>query len=158
MKKLYAFAAIALLTLILSTAVRAQEWTKEQTEVWKVVQDEWANWKAGNIDAMAAAIHEKYQGWSSDSPLPVGKTEMIAWYNSMKGQMKVNYLELQPARITVTKTSAVVDYYFSANATYTMGGNTETKDMQGKAVEFYVLESGKWLLLGDMTVFVPAGK
>jgi len=152
MKKLLGLALTASMMLVMTAATFAQEWTKDQTEVWKVVEDSWVKWKAGDIDGMAASLHEKYQGWSSDAPLPMGKADVVKWYNDMKGMMKITYYFIEPARISVTKTSAVVDYYFSFSATYTMGEKSEDHSTKGKNVEFYVLEGGKWLLLGDMTL------
>ena len=152
MKKLISLVLIASMMLLLAAATFAQEWTKEQSEVWKVVEDSWVKWKAGDIDGMTASFHDKYQGWSSDAPLPMGKADVVKWYNDMKGMMKINYYFIEPARIAMTKSGALVDYYFSFNATYTSGDKSEAVATKGKNVEFYVLEGGKWLLLGDMTL------
>ena len=153
MKKSIALAVAVGVMLFLSTASLAQDWTKEQTELWKVVEDTWMKWKTGDIDGMATFIHERYQGWSSDAPLPVSKSKMMEWYKSMKDVLKVSFVEVEPARITITKEAAVVDYYFSAKMTYTMGEEKKSEEISGKNVEFYVKDGGKWLLLGDMTVF-----
>ncbi len=155
MKKLALSAFIAAVMLCSATSALAQEWTKEQSELWNVVMNTWVTWKAGDIDGMAVYFHEKYQGWSSDAPLPVGKTEIFKWYKEMKEFMKVDYISAEPARIVITKNAAVVDYYFSVNATYTRGEEKKSEVMKGKNVEFYVKEDGKWLMLGDMTVFDP---
>jgi len=153
MKKILAFAGIAMVMLFYGTTVLAQDWTKEQTELWKVVEDTWTKWKTGDIDGMAANFHERYQGWSNSAPLPVGKATMMEWYKSMKDMMKVNYVEVQPARITITKDVAVVDYYFTLNTTTKVNEEAKTEDSSGKNVEFYLKENGKWLLIGDMTYF-----
>lgn len=138
-------------TLVFTAGISlAQEWSKDQTEVWKVVQETWKGWKAGDAAVVAASFHDKYQGWSDDSPLPVGKQAVMDWYNSMKDSMKMSFYSVEPARIVVLKSAAVVDYYYSFNVSWTMGDKTESKDMKGKIVEFYVNEGGKWLLLGDM--------
>ncbi len=155
MNKLVLSAVIAAVVMCIATSALAQEWTKEQTELWKVVEDSWVKWKEGDLDGMAAYFHEKYQGWSSDAPLPIGKTEIFKWYKEMKEFMKVDYISAEPARIVITKNAGVVDYYFSVNATYTRGEAKSSEVLKGKNAEFYVREDGKWLLLGDMTVFDP---
>ena len=52
----------------------------------------------------------------------------------------------------------MVDYYFYYMATYTSGEQKIQREGNGKNVEFYVKEGGKWLLLGDMTVFSEGSK
>jgi len=151
MKKMYVLSMVV--AFILTTGIAgAQEWSKEQTEVWKVVKDTWKGWESGDATAVAASFHEKYQGWSDDSPLPTGKQSVMDWYNSMKDSMKISYYSVEPARIVVLKSAAVVDYYYYFNVSWTMGDKSESKEMKGKIVEFYVNEGGKWLLLGDMMV------
>ena len=78
---------------------------------------------------------------------------MMEWYTSMKDMMKVNFVEVQPARITITKDVAVVDYYFSLSITTKVNEESKTEDSRGKNVEFYLKENEKWLLIGDMTYF-----
>ncbi|MCU0370645.1 MAG: nuclear transport factor 2 family protein [Bacteroidales bacterium] len=143
---------MAVLVMFAAGTVNAQEWTKEQTDVWKVVQDSWKGWQNGDATAVFATVHEKYQGWSDDMPLPIGKQSMMDWYNSMKGSMKFNYFNIEPARILVTKSIAVVHYYYYFNVSWTMGGESKTEDVKGKVAEFYVNEGGKWQLIGDMMI------
>jgi hypothetical protein len=151
MKTLFKIAIVALFAFIATTTAYAQEWTKAQLEVWQVVEDGWTKWKAGDISGMTASIHDKYQGWSYDSPLPMSKAQVIQWYQAMKDMMKAENFELNPARIVVMENAAVVDYYYMYSATMTMGDKKEQKMMQGKNAEFYIKEKGKWLLIGDMT-------
>lgn len=151
MKKLYVF-AMAVAFVFTAGFSHAQEWNKEQTEVWKVVQDTWKGWQTKDVNLVSAAFHDKYQGWSDDSPLPIGKATSIEWFNTMKDAMSIHFYNIEPARITVLKTSAVVDYYYSFSYSYIQGDKTESEEVEGKIAEFYVNEGGKWLLLGDMMV------
>ncbi len=144
--------AAAVIILFTALTVDAQEWTKEQMDVWKVVQDSWKGWKSGDVNAVGAALHEKYQGWSDQSPIPIGKQSMMEWYSSMKDMVSVNYYSIEPARITVLKTAAVVDYFCFMNISWGMGDEKKSEEIKGKIVEFYVKEGEKWLLLGDMMV------
>jgi hypothetical protein len=152
MKKLFAFTVGVIVLLFMATETFAQEWTKDQTDVWKVVQDSWSKWKAGDIDGMAALFHNQYQGWDSEIPLPLDKTEVIAMYKELKTQENIESYSINPARIVITKTSAVVDYYFNFTMITTGKEKQEKTSVKGKNVEFYIKEDGKWLLLGDMTV------
>lgn len=151
MKKFTVFVISAMFLFIANVSV-AQEWSKEQNEVWKVVKDTWQGWKTGDVNALTASLHDKYQGWSDDSPLPMGKVAAIEWFNSMKESMQIPYFNIEPARIVVLKTAAVVDYYCYFNVAWTEGDVKKSKEIKGKIVEFYVKEGDKWMLLGDMMV------
>ena len=145
-------AVVAFAAFIATTSAFAQEWTKAQKEVWQVVEDSWTKWKSGDVTGSIACVHEKYQGWSDDTPLPITKDQVTQWFQAMKEIMKVEFFYLNPARILVTENAAVVDYYYSFGATYTRGEKKEMKESEGKNAEFYIKEGGKWLLIGDMTI------
>ncbi len=151
MKTLLKLVLLAMLAII-TTSVFAQEWTKEQKEVWQVVENSWIKWKAGDVDGVTIALHPKYQGWDDESSLPLNKDAVIQWFRAQKDRMTVNGYMINPARITVTENAAVVHYYFSYSVTYMAGDQKKLEEGGGKYVEFYVKEGGKWLCLGDMTM------
>lgn len=133
------------------STMNAQEWTKEQNEVWQVVENMWAKWQAKDYDASFANVHENYQGWNNEIPLPSSKTK---WLNEMKGyaaNMSKENFSIERARIVVEGDAAVVDYYFSFSFVYTEGEMKKMISYQGKNAEFYINEKGKWMLLGDFS-------
>lgn len=132
-------------------SLSAQEWTDEQMEVWQTVEQGWLDWQSGDIETASASMHDKMQGWNNENPLPFSKAKILELYAMMKENMKVEYYNINPARITVTDDAAVVHYYFAFYAVYTMGEKKWEEQISGKNAEFYVKEKGKWLLLGDMT-------
>src|SRR5512138_1211884 len=153
MKASRRIAMIACCAVIASTAAFGQEWTKAQKEVWQVVEDSWAKVNKGDVDGMAANLHEKYQGWNNIAALPETKEMVVKWYKANSSMMKMENYSINPARIVVTDNAAVVDDYYWANSTTTVGEKKTTNVMSGKNVEFYVKEGGKWLLIGDLTIF-----
>jgi hypothetical protein len=132
-------------------SVLAQEWTKEQKEVWQVCENSWKNYKAGNISFIAAVTHPKYQGWDDQSPLPYSKEKVIQLLEENKTKASVDFYEIEPARIVVTENAAVIDYYYNYSMTVTQNDKKEVVKRKGMYVEFYVKEKGSWLLLADMT-------
>jgi len=142
---------VVFIALIATTTAFTQEWTKAQKEVWQIVEDGWTKWKANDIQGTTAYVHEKYQGWNDQLPLPITKERVIQQYQEMKDNFTINYFSLNPARIVITENAAVVDYYYWYEATYTRGEKKELLELRGQNAEFYVKEDGKWLLLGDMT-------
>jgi hypothetical protein len=144
---------VIVIAAFMATTAFAQEWTKEQKEVWQVVEDSWTKWKAGDVEGSIASIHEKYQGWNDESPLPLNKEMVKAWFNEMKEKGKVDFFRLNPARIVVSGNAAVVDYFFDLSVTYAVGEEKKQETAKGRNAEFYIKEGGKWLLLGDMTAY-----
>jgi len=154
MKTLVKFLLVGFITFFAAITVFAQEWTEEQKEVWEGVTQGWTDIANSDADALSAGYHEQYQGWSNDAPLPSSKEMFFNW---LKGAFamgaKINWYNINPARIVVTENAAVVDYYFSYQvATPDGNGGMETSVISGKNVFFLVKEKGQWLLLGDMSV------
>jgi hypothetical protein len=142
---------VMVIAFIVTANVFAQEWTKAQLEVWQVVEDSWTAWKADDIEGMAATIHEQYQGWNDQLPLPITKEMVIESYQNTDFG-KLDYFTLNPARIVITDNAAVVDYYFEFKGVIEHEEEeNEAYYVNGQNVEFYVKEGGKWLMLGDMT-------
>jgi hypothetical protein len=152
MKTLFQITIITLLALTPAT-LSAQEWTTEQKEVWQVIENTWKNLKAGNVDPAAFAFHEKYQGWSTSEPLPLSKEQAMQLFQPLKDSWKIADYSINPARITVAENAAVVHYYFRFTLVVVIGEEKKMMNKQGKYAEFYVKENGKWLCLGDMTVY-----
>jgi hypothetical protein len=150
MKQLISFVVAIGLIMAFTVTTQAQDWSSAQKEVWKVVKTGWENWKTGDTEASLKLIHDKYQGWNTEHPLPSSKAKVGEYYEMMKEYFQVMYYDISPARITVTDNAAVVHYYFTFYAVYGEEKKTE-KEITGKNTEFYVKEKGKWLMLGDMT-------
>ena len=101
---------------------------------------------------MGSILHEKYQGWNDEFPLPVSKAMTMDYFTTMKDAFKVEFSSLNPARIVVADNSAVVHYFFTYTLSFGEGDKKESKEYKGRIVEFYTKNSGKWQLLGDMMV------
>ncbi len=151
MKKLMNYAAIAvtMIALLGASTLHAQEWTKEQKAVWQTVDHTWATWKAGDIDATFTAFCDDYLGWGDDLPLPMAKDKYYKFWKEMIGNISNMYYDIEPARILVHGNSAVVYYYYMYSYLYTDGDKSQNMDGEGKNIDFYVKENGKWMLLGD---------
>lgn len=153
MKKLINITTITLILFAFmgTSTLYAQEWTKEQKEVWQTVEDYWVKWQAKDFDGAFANIHDKYLGWYAEDPLPTSKEK---WYNSMNKYKefisKLNY-DVEPARILVHGDVAVVHLYYSFSLLYDDGENKKKVSYSGKWTEFFIKEDGKWMLIGDLT-------
>jgi hypothetical protein len=147
----YAVLLLTAITFLGVSTVHAQEWTKDQQEVWQVIETAWEYYQVENYDAAFESIHEKYLGWNHEDPLPTGKAKWMKTMETMKEFGKLTYYDLDPARILVYDNVAVVHYYFTQTIAYTKDGETTDYTMKGKNAEFLIKEGGDWFLIGDMT-------
>ncbi len=155
MKKMKNYTVITVITIafLSATTLVAQDWSKEQKEVWQVVENSWAKWQEGDIDASVEGIHEKYLGWNIEMPLPTTKEKWVKDIKQWKDNVTMDYYDIVPARIVVYKDVAVIHYYYEQSMTYTKDDEKKTYKFDGKNTEFYIKEDGKWFLIGDMTVW-----
>jgi len=152
MKRIVGIVSLITLLCLASVNTFSQNWSKEQLEVWAVVEDSWDGWSGGDMDKVLATIHEDYQGWSNRDQLPVNKTQVKEMFASMALSTKLSDFFINPARIMITGNAAVVDYVFEFSAVYINGEDEMPYNVSGKNAEFYVKEGGNWQLLGDMTI------
>ena len=150
----YALLLVTAIVFVGVSTVHAQEWTKDQQEVWQVIETAWENYQVESYEAAFKSIHEKYLGWNHEDPLPTGKVKWMKTMEIMKEFGKMAYYDLDPARILVYDNVAVVHYYFTQTIAYTKDGETVDYNMKGKNAEFLIKEGGDWFLIGDMTFWI----
>lgn len=155
MKKfmIYACLLLTMFAFVGVQTVTAQEWSKDQLEVWQEVENGWAAWKSGDLEAGFSGISDKYLGWNSEDPLPISKAKWKSKQEMWKEYIKVEYYDLQPARIVVTDDNAAIYYFFEFSMVFDKDGKKNQMSLEGRNVEFYVKEKGKWKLFGDMSYF-----
>lgn len=154
MKKLINITSIAfiLFAFIGTSTLFAQEWTKEQKEVWGTIENMWVTWQAKDYDGTFANVHDSFLGWNDEDPMPTTKKK---WVNSIKKYYNLTSKEdfdIEPARILIQGDAAVVHYYYSFSYLYDDGENKQMVSHNGKWAAFFIKEDGKWMLLGDMTL------
>ncbi len=149
----YAVIAAIVFSFLGASTLHAQEWTEEQKEVWQVVETSWAKMQEGDYEGSFANIHEKYLGWNQEMPLPTNKEKWVKSIETMKEFATLKYYDIEPARILVHKDVAVVHYYFEQYIDYEKDKVITEYNYKGKNTEFYIKEDGKWLLIGDMTLW-----
>jgi hypothetical protein len=158
MKKLLCVFSSVILLSLLACHLNAQNWTKEQMEVWNVVVKNNELMYQGDFAGFFANVHEDFEGWNNQIPLPVNKTlyKQMMPSDEMVASTKFDYLMTNPARIVVSGDVAVVHYVFAWSGTINTDKGSDTFTQSGKNTEFFVKEDGKWLLIGDMTVIDDA--
>lgn len=155
MKKMMNYFVIVAITFCFlgTSTLMAQEWTKEQTELWQSIENVWSEWKKGNFDEAFASIHDKYQGWNNEDPLPTSKEKWRKSVEDWKEYTTLDYYDNSPARILIYGDVAVVHYYTEYNISFTKNDEKKEYYFKGKNAEFFIKENGNWMLIGDMSVW-----
>ena len=155
MKTIMNYVAIAAIvfTFLGASTLHAQEWTEKQKEVWQVVETSWEKMQDGDYEGSFENMHKKYLGWNHESPLPISKEKWVKSIEMMKEYATLKYYDIEPARILVHNDVAVVHYYFEQYIDYEKDKVITEYNYKGKNTEFYIKEDGKWLLIGDMTLW-----
>ncbi|QQS37457.1 MAG: nuclear transport factor 2 family protein [Ignavibacteriales bacterium] len=135
-----------LFVIMISATVTAQQWSAEQTDVWKGVQAYWDAGTSGNVSAMMEYWDDSYYGWSYNNEAPGVKADitkaMSYWLKKGKEQFHV----LTPARIWVNGDFAYVHYYYSQVIEQADGTPMTEK---GRWTDILMKKGGKWVLVGD---------
>lgn len=140
-----ALAAVLAVSLSFSPA-GAQEWSKEQKELWQAVQKSWELSSADDLEGFYAMIHEDYSGWGYDSNYPGDKAMVKKWFGYYAPKYTTAIYEIFPVGIVVSGDVGIVHYYY--DVVYT---NEENEEMErsGRWTDIYKKEKGKWLLIAD---------
>jgi hypothetical protein len=106
----------ALVTLVIgfgfsgAAAAQAPTWNAEQTAVWKVVSQSWADEAAQNGKWPGSYVDDNVISWSQENPMPSYKDSLIKWSRFNESQSKTIHYDISPAAIAVRGDTAVVNY------------------------------------------------
>ena len=131
-------------TAVMASHGRAQTWSPEQREVWEVISGTWEAAMQGDTTWAARSLHERFLGWASDQPAPLGKESMDRWERYYMSNAKTLVQDLHLLGIVVHENTAVAHYYFST-ASENRAGERETS--HGRFTDVLVREEGTWRLL-----------
>jgi ketosteroid isomerase-like protein len=134
------------ITFFVINSAFAQEWSKEQKEVWSNVEAYWEVSAKGDVDGFLKYFDESYTGWNFQGSTPSNKantSKYIRW--DMSNNKNVLYT-ITPASIWVNGDFAYVHYYFT-----TVDKNKEGKETWrgGRWTDILMKKGSKWLLVGD---------
>jgi ketosteroid isomerase-like protein len=137
---------IFVFAFMLSASAVAQEWSKEQLEVWQNVEAYWDHSAQRDLDGMLSYFHDDYLGWSTNSPLPDGKAEVEKWLKHMFATTTEVLHTIQPVGIAIHDDIAIVHYYYSELEKNAKG---EEEYSQGRWTDILKKQGGRWVLVAD---------
>jgi hypothetical protein len=92
------------------SVAQAPSWNAEQTAVWKVVSQSWADEAAQNGKWPASYVDDNVISWSQENPMPSYKDSLIKWSRFNESQYKTIHYDISPAAIAIKGDTAVVNY------------------------------------------------
>ena len=138
--------AIALLLLLPTTYVAAQEWSAAQKEVWKNVEAYNALADAGNVEGFMAYVHNDYLGWNYQSALPMEKSAVRKFVEYDFKTSKTILSNIKPVAIGVFGNFAYVHYYFTV---IYKDADGKEKSSSGRWTDILMKQGDKWVMIGD---------
>lgn len=106
----------ALVTLVIGGCLtgaafaQAPSWNAEQTAVWKIVSQSWADEAAQNGKWPGSYVDDNVISWSQENPMPSYKDSLIKWSRFNESQYKTIHYDISPAAIAIRGDTAVVNY------------------------------------------------
>jgi ketosteroid isomerase-like protein len=138
--------AIAVLLLLPSAYLIAQEWSAAQKEVWKNVEAYNALADAGNVEGFLAYVHDNYMGWNYSSALPMDKAAVKKFVEYDFKTTKTLVSNIKPVAIGVFGNFAYVHYYYSFVYKDVEG---KEKSSSGRWTDILMKQGDKWVMVGD---------
>ncbi len=151
MKKLIQTASICL--LLTGGICHAQDWDKDQKEVWGVVLDSYADADKKDAKWSSKWVAEDALVWSSAYPMPRTRDSIQRWdaYQFPLSENKVS--EYSPTGILVHGSTAVAHYYYSSATVNSEGKNKTT---HGRCTDVLVKEKKDWKFITWNCADLPA--
>lgn len=143
--KAMTFAVAALAASFSSSSLaQAPTWSNEQTAVWNVIKQSWADEVARSGRWPGNYVHDRVVAWDDSWPLPRYKESMEKWSRFQDKQRQTLEYELAPAAITVSGDTAVVHY---TGVTVSQRGQDKPDREMFGVVETLVRSGGSWKFL-----------
>ena len=121
--------------------VFGEEWTAEQKEVWKVIENTWESLNKGDVKGQLAHYHEDAVQWGRRSRYPIADLKVLEeGYTWWKENGKDLTYKNEPHTILIKDNVAFVLYSFNYNV-------REISD-RGRISDTLIKQDNKWKILG----------
>lgn len=125
--------------------VAAQDWSKDQENTWKSIQEHWAHLVGGDTEKFLSYLHPHFTGFGHESPLLIDKESIRKWVGFWIKNTKIPVYELQPIYVSVHGNFAVVHYFI-----FTLEvSETKSERVIRRYTSTCVKEKNKWLIIGN---------
>jgi len=139
------FTTLFVVFLLFSESSFAQEWSKEQKEVWAGVEKYWEVNQNNPMDFLQY-FDESYLGWGYENESPSSKKDAEKSFSYWSKKGKEQFHSITPSKIWVNGDFAFVHYYFTQVMENSAG---VPRTERGRWTDILMKKNGKWMLVGD---------
>jgi ketosteroid isomerase-like protein len=132
--------------LCLSNLTLAQEWSKEQKEVWKSVQAYWDLAAKGDAAGFLSYFHDSFVGWAYGTDVPQSKEDRKKMIEYSMQKNETLLYTVTPVSIWVKGNFAFVNYFYNELEKDSEG---KEKWSSGRWTDILTKQGDKWLMIGD---------
>ena len=125
-------------------AVSAQTWNPEQQEIWKFEELQWKMAAAKDSSWIEKMVHPNLSYWETGEMSPAIKASLSRWDKYGQSNNTVIEQELFPIAITITGSTAVVQYRYKVARENT---KKEREIVNGHYSDVLVKDDGHWRFL-----------
>jgi ketosteroid isomerase-like protein len=126
--------------------ISAQQWSAEQQEVWKTIEEHWALNEKGDLNGYLSQFDESYLGWNYSSEVPRDFGTITKRVKYFFQNRKILFYTIVPARIWVKDDFAFAHYYYTTISKDNAGVMTTDS---GRWTDIFMKKGNKWLCIGD---------
>ena len=148
MNKYRIFFSILLIVFVVSiiTPVSAQEWSKEQQEVWSNVETYWSLAAKNDVAGFLSYFDPSFIGWGNMSDAPQTKPQRQKMMEYMFANSQNVLYTITPAAIWVKGNFAFVHYYYTS---LDKDKDGKEKWESGRWTDILMKSGNKWVMIGD---------
>ena len=146
MKKRIIFLVVMGLAMLSSNLLFAQEWSKDQKDVWKNVETYWDLYAKGDVEGYLGYFHNDFSGWHNSAHLPHDRATRVKFIKFFLPKAKTLFYDIQPLAIKIHGDVAIVHYSY---VFIFKDVEEKEKDMQGRWTDILIKQGAKWILIGD---------
>jgi ketosteroid isomerase-like protein len=144
--KQFVILLVAIVPIAFTQNISAQQWSAEQQEVWKTIEELWALNEKGDLNGYLSQFDESYLGWNYNSDVPRDFSTITKRVEYSFQNRKILLYTIVPARIWVKDDFAFAHYYYTTVSKDNAG--TVTNDA-GRWTDIFMKKGNKWLCIGD---------
>ncbi len=93
------------------TSSKPKNWSDQQNEVWRCLEDHWDHLINGRVEEFLKYIHPDFIGFGHESPINIDKPWLNKWVGFWTKTTKIAICELRPIDIRIHEDIAIVQYF-----------------------------------------------
>ena len=93
------------------TSAKPTDWSEEQNDVWRCLEDHWDHLINKRVDEFLKYIHPDFLGFGHESPINIDRPWLEKWVGFWTKSTKIVICELRPIHIKIHEDIAIIQYF-----------------------------------------------